>query len=122
MRVQPRLHEAVNEEWISDKTRYAVDGLKRQRLDVPMLRKGGVLTPVSWQEALASAADALGGLAPSEIGVLAGPLADVEAMVCAKVRACPKQRGAGEGSWLRRRARGGIGGPAGEVCPRRPGG
>jgi NADH-quinone oxidoreductase subunit G len=86
MRVQPRLHEAVNEEWISDKTRYAVDGLKRQRLDVPMLRKDGVLTPVTWREALAAAADALGGLAPSEIGVLAGPLADVEAMVCAKVR------------------------------------
>ena len=88
MRVQPRLHEAVNEEWISDKTRYAVDGLKRQRLDVPLLRKNGTLTPVSWREALAAAAEALGGCAPSEVGVLAGPLVDVEALVCAKVR-CP---------------------------------
>jgi len=84
MRVQPRLHEAVNEEWISDKTRYAVDGLKRQRLDVPLLRKNGTLTPVSWREALAAAAEALGGCAPSEVGVLAGPLVDVEALVCAK--------------------------------------
>jgi len=48
------------------------------------MRKGGVLTPVTWQEALAAAADKLGALAPSEIGVFAGPLADVEALVCAK--------------------------------------
>ena len=47
MRILPRLNEAVNEEWISDKTRYAVDGLKRQRLDVPLLRIDGQLAPVS---------------------------------------------------------------------------
>merc|ERR1719454_2435311 len=53
MRVQPRLNEAINEEWISDKTRFAVDGLKRQRLDVPLMRdEEGALVPVSWKEAM----------------------------------------------------------------------
>merc|ERR1719424_1757305 len=58
IRILPRLNEAVNEEWISDKTRYAVDGLKRQRLDAPMLRINGQLAPVSWADALTAAADA----------------------------------------------------------------
>merc|ERR1719424_549967 len=84
MRVQPRLNEAINEEWISDKTRYAVDGLKRQRLDVPLLKKDGKLVPVSWREALSAAAEKIGAAAPSELGVIAGPLADLEALVCAK--------------------------------------
>ena len=53
MRVMPRLHEDVNEEWISDKTRYAIDGLKRQRLDRPYIRDAnGKLQPASWDEAL----------------------------------------------------------------------
>jgi NADH-quinone oxidoreductase subunit G len=84
MRVQPRLNEAVNEEWISDKTRYAVDGLKRQRLDTPLLRKEGVLVAVSWKEALAAAASAISSAAPERIGCFAGPLVDVESLVCAK--------------------------------------
>lgn len=84
MRVQPRLNEAINEEWISDKTRYAVDGLKRQRLDVPMLRVNGALQPVGWAQALTAAAEALGGAAPAEVGAFAGPLVEAEALVCLK--------------------------------------
>ena len=79
LRVLPRLNEEINEEWISDKTRYAEDGLKRQRLDQPFVRKGGKLTPVSWDEALAAAAKALSG-DPSRIGALAGDLACAESM------------------------------------------
>ena len=60
LRVLPRLHEDVNEEWISDKTRFACDGLSRQRLDQPYIRKAdGRLAPTSWQDALALAADKL---------------------------------------------------------------
>ena len=54
LRVLPRLHEDVNEEWIGDKTRYAIDGLKRQRLDKPYIRNAeGRLMPASWDEAFA---------------------------------------------------------------------
>ena len=53
MRVLPRLNEEINEEWISDKTRYAIDGLRRQRLDRPYARgRDGRLHPVSWDDAL----------------------------------------------------------------------
>ena len=51
MRIVPRLNEDINEEWISDKTRFAYDGLKRQRLTQPLVRKDGKLTPVDWLEA-----------------------------------------------------------------------
>ena len=61
-----------------------MDGLKRQRLDVPLLKKDGKLVPVSWREALSAAAEKIGAAAPSELGVIAGPLADLEALVCAK--------------------------------------
>jgi NADH-quinone oxidoreductase subunit G len=79
LRVLPRLNEEINEEWISDKTRYAEDGLKRQRLDQPFVRKNGKLAPVTWEEALGAAATALKG-DPRRIGVLAGDLACVESM------------------------------------------
>src|SRR6202043_2543111 len=52
LRVLPRLNEAVNEEWISDKTRFAVDGLTRRRLDRPYIRRDGQLREVDWREAL----------------------------------------------------------------------
>merc|ERR1719424_781976 len=84
IRILPRLNEAINEEWISDKTRYAVDGLKRQRLDAPMLRINGQLAPVSWADALTAAADALGGVPAAQVGAFAGPLVEVEALVCLK--------------------------------------
>ncbi len=76
-RILPREHAGVNEEWISDKTRFVWDGLRRQRLDRPYLRKGGRLEPVEWPEALAAAAAALGG-ARKVAGVI-GDLAPVEA-------------------------------------------
>ncbi len=76
-RILPREHAGVNEEWISDKTRFVWDGLRRQRLDRPYLRKGGRLEPVEWPEALAAAAAALKG-ARKVAGVI-GDLAPVEA-------------------------------------------
>ncbi len=77
MRILPREHAGVNEEWISDKARFAWDGLKRQRLDRPYLRKEGRLVAVEWPEALAAAAAALKG-AQKPVG-LVGDLAPVEA-------------------------------------------
>src|SRR5574338_1390332 len=56
LRVLPRVNEEINEEWISDKTRYAEDGLSRQRLDRPYIRENGKLRPASWNEALEAAA------------------------------------------------------------------
>src|SRR3978361_740548 len=54
MRILPRVNEAVNEEWISDKTRFVWDGLRTQRLDRPYVRKDGRLVPTSWAEAVAA--------------------------------------------------------------------
>jgi NADH-quinone oxidoreductase subunit G len=84
MRVLPRLNEAVNEEWISDKTRFAIDGLGRQRLDTPYVRRNGRLEPASWNVALAAVAERLKGTAPARVAALAGDLADVEAMYALK--------------------------------------
>ncbi len=84
MRVLPRLHEDVNEEWISDKTRFAVDGLTRQRLDRPYLRREGRLQEVSWSEALTAVADRLNGTAGDRIAAIAGDLADAESMFALK--------------------------------------
>ncbi len=84
MRILPRLNEAVNEEWISDKTRFACDGLRRQRLDRPYVRRDGKLQPATWQEAFAAIAARLRGVAGSRIAALAGDLADVEAMLALK--------------------------------------
>jgi NADH-quinone oxidoreductase subunit G len=84
MRILPRLNEDVNEEWISDKTRFACDGLSRQRLDRPYVRENGALKPASWEEAFAAAAAGLKGKKGSEIAALAGDMADVEAMTALK--------------------------------------
>ena len=62
MRVLPRLNDDVNEEWISDKTRHAIDGLRYQRLDRPYVRKGGKLVEATWDEAFAAIAAKLGKL------------------------------------------------------------
>src|SRR5258705_2938100 len=78
MRVLPRTNEAVNEEWNSAKTRFACDGLKRQRLNRPYLRKGGKLEPVSWTEALQVVADRLNLTASSKIAAIVGDLAASE--------------------------------------------
>jgi NADH-quinone oxidoreductase subunit G len=84
MRVLPRLNEAVNEEWISDKTRFACDGLKRQRLDRPYVRQGGKLMPVSWDEAFGAIARRLDGVPAQRIGAIAGDLCDLESMYALK--------------------------------------
>ncbi len=85
MRVLPRLHEDVNEEWIADKTRHACDGLRRQRLDRPYVRgTGGRLVPVSWAEAFQAIAARLSGLAGERVAAIAGDLADAESMKALK--------------------------------------
>jgi NADH-quinone oxidoreductase subunit G len=76
LRVLPRTNEDINEEWISDKTRYAVDGLSRQRLDRPYVRESGKLRPASWAEALEAVAGKLKATAPERVGVIAGDLQD----------------------------------------------
>lgn len=84
LRVLPRTHEAVNEEWISDKTRYAVDGLSRQRLDRPFIRENGKLRPATWAEAFDAVAAKVQAASPERIGVIAGDLQDAESMKAAK--------------------------------------
>jgi NADH-quinone oxidoreductase subunit G len=83
LRVLPRINEDINEEWISDKTRYAVDGLTRQRLDRPFIREGGRLRAASWGEALDLVATKLKATAADRIGVIAGDLQDAESMKAA---------------------------------------
>ena len=83
LRVLPRLNEDINEEWISDKTRYAVDGLSRQRLDQPFLRKGGRLQPATWAEAFDLIASKVKATTPERIGVIAGDVQDAESMKAA---------------------------------------
>ena len=84
MRVLPRINESVNEEWISDKTRYACDGLKRQRLDQPYVRCDGKLQPASWDDAFAAIAERLKGVKGSQIAALTGDMADCESMIALK--------------------------------------
>ena len=76
MRILPRNHDGVNEEWISDKTRFVWDGLRRQRLDVPYVRENGRLRKSNWHEALTMAAAAMKG---KKVAGLVGDLASVEA-------------------------------------------
>jgi NADH-quinone oxidoreductase subunit G len=83
LRVLPRINEDINEEWISDKTRYAVDGLSRQRLDRPFVREGGKLRPATWTEALDAVAAKLKAATPDRVGVIAGDLQDAESMKAA---------------------------------------
>merc|ERR1712127_353555 len=84
-RILPRLNEDINEEWISDKTRYSCDGLLKQRLDVPLIRENGVLKKSSWSKALQVIANKLKSYKASEIGGLVGDLADLEMMYCFKL-------------------------------------
>ena len=86
MRVLPRLNEDVNEEWINDRTRFAYDGLKRQRLDRPYVRDAatGRLRPSTWDEAFATIAARLKQTPANRIGALAGDLCDSESMFALK--------------------------------------
>lgn len=84
MRVLPRTHEGVNEEWISDKTRFAYDGIKKRRLDSPYVRKNGKLVKASWGDAFAAVKKGLKGLSGEQIGGLVGDAADMESMFALK--------------------------------------
>ena len=84
MRIMPRVNEAVNEEWISDKTRFIWDGLRTQRLDRPYIRENGKLRAASWPEAFAAIASRVKSAKPDAIGALAGPLAGAEEMFALK--------------------------------------
>jgi NADH-quinone oxidoreductase subunit G len=85
MRILPRTNEAVNEEWISDKTRHVWDGLRTQRLDRPYVRRDGKLVAASWSEAFAAIGAAVAKAAPDKIGAIAGDLAAVEEMYALKL-------------------------------------
>lgn len=84
MRILPRINEEVNEEWISDKSRFAYDGLKYQRLDVPMVRKAGKLEVSTWEEALLALTQKMQSVTADKIGAIAGDLTDVETMLMMK--------------------------------------
>lgn len=84
MRIQPRLHEDVNEEWLGDKSRFSCDALRTQRLDTPYVRKDGKLEAVSWDEAFATIADNVKGVSGDAIAAIAGNLADCESMTVLK--------------------------------------
>jgi len=84
MRVLPRLNEAVNEEWLGDKGRFSYDGLRRQRLDRPFIRRNGRLMPASWHDALETIARKIDAVGGGKVAAIAGDLADVEAMFALK--------------------------------------
>ncbi len=83
LRILPVINDDVNEEWISDKTRFVWDGLARQRLDQPYIRKDGKLVPADWDEALAVVAEKLKG-DPERIAAITGDLCDAESMKALK--------------------------------------
>ncbi|KMU73969.1 NADH-ubiquinone oxidoreductase subunit [Coccidioides immitis RMSCC 3703] len=86
MRVLPRLNDDVNEEWINDKTRFACDGLKTQRLTTPLIRRENKFLPATWEQALTEIGAAYRSLAPkaNEFKVVAGHLIETESMVAMK--------------------------------------
>lgn len=84
LRILPRIHEDVNEEWISDKTRYITDGLSRQRLDRPYVRVDGKLKEATWDEAFSAIKEKLSPLKGTEIAAITGDLNDAESMLALK--------------------------------------
>ena len=84
MRILPRINDDVNEEWISDKTRHVVDGLRTQRLDQPYIRERGGLMAVSWQDAFDAIAAKVNASKPERIGAIIGDLAAVEEIFALK--------------------------------------
>jgi NADH dehydrogenase (ubiquinone) Fe-S protein 1 len=86
MRVLPRLNDDVNEEWINDKSRFAVDGLNTQRLTIPLIRRGDNFEPASWEQALVEIGDAYkkADIQANEFKVIAGPLVETESLVAIK--------------------------------------
>ncbi|KAJ9295320.1 hypothetical protein DTO271G3_6143 [Paecilomyces variotii] len=86
MRILPRLNDDINEEWINDKTRFACDGLKTQRLTTPLIRREGKFAPASWEQALTEIESAYQRLQPAanEFKAVAGHLVEVESLVAMK--------------------------------------
>ena len=84
MRILPRLNEDVNQEWLADRSRFAYDGLKKNRLDKPYIRRDGKLVEASWDEAFQAIAERVNATDASKIAGVAGDLADTEAMVALK--------------------------------------
>ncbi len=84
MRILPRTNEDINEEWISDKTRHVVDGLRTQRLDQPYVRENGKLRPASWHEAFNAIAAKVAKANPKRMGAMVGDLAGVEEIFALK--------------------------------------
>ena len=83
-RVLPRINEEINEEWISDKTRYACDGLKNQRLDAPYKKKGNKFEKISWKEAYSKIFDKI-SITPSEkIAGITGDMTNMETLYAIK--------------------------------------
>ena len=85
MRILPRLNEAVNEEWISDKTRFSYDGLNAQRIDRPYLRQKGKLVPATWDDAMDALMKRLGKSEGKNIAAIAGDVADCESIFLLKI-------------------------------------
>lgn len=84
LRILPRLNEDVNEEWLGDKSRFSIDGLKRRRLDKPWVRKDGKLQAATWQQAFDAIATKLHDTKGDRIGAIAGDLCDAESMLALK--------------------------------------
>ena len=84
IRITPRVNEDVNEEWLGDKSRFSVDGLRRRRLDRPWVRRNGKLAAATWPEAFDAVADALHGKSGDRVGAIAGDLCDAESMMALK--------------------------------------
>jgi NADH-quinone oxidoreductase subunit G len=81
LRILPRVNDDINEEWLSDKARFAFDGLRRRRLDKPWVRRGGKLEAASWADAFAAIAARVRGVDGKRIGAVAGDLCDAESML-----------------------------------------
>ena len=84
LRILPRTNDAVNEEWLGDKSRFSVDGLKRRRLDKVWIREAGKLRSSSWEQAFAAIAARLKNVAGDRIGAISGDLCDAESMLALK--------------------------------------
>ena len=84
LRILPRINEDVNEEWLGDKSRFAIDGLKRRRLDRPWVRENGKLRAATWDEAFDTIATKLKPLSGDRIGAIAGDLCDAESILALK--------------------------------------
>ena len=85
LRIMPRMNEEINEEWLDDKSRFACDGLKRQRLTVPLMKDNqGELKPCAWEDAIVSVAKVLDSTPADRMAAIAGGLVDAESLVALK--------------------------------------